>query len=104
MIEVRDGRTSEWYVEPADVGLEGGPIPAVAGGEPAENAAVVRAVLAGETGPARDLALINAAAAIYVSGGAEDLTAGVVMAAEAVDSGATARLLEDLVAGGRAEA
>jgi anthranilate phosphoribosyltransferase len=96
VIEVRDGRTSEWYVEPADVGLEGGPIEAVAGGEPAENADVVRAVLAGEAGPARDLALLNAAAAIYVSGGAEDLASGVSKAAEAVDSGATGRLLSEL--------
>ncbi len=103
VIEVRDGRTSEWYVEPADVGLEDGPIPAVAGGEPAENAAVVRAVLAGEHGPARNLALMNAAAAIYVSGGAGDLAAGVVRAADAVDSGATAKLLEDLVAAGRSQ-
>lgn len=98
VIEVRAGGTSEWFVKPEDLGLEGGPIESAAGGEPADNAAVVRSVFAGDPGPARDLALMNAGAAIYVSGGVADLAAGVVKAADAIDSGAAARLLEDLAA------
>ena len=71
VIEVADGGTEEWFVDP------GGPRPraapsssAIAGGAPEENAAVVRAVLAGEPGPARDVVVLNAGAAILAAGGA----------------------------------
>ena len=70
----------------------------MAGGTPEENAAAVRGVLAGESGPRRDLALVNAAAAIYVGGLAGDLSDGVERAAAAVDSGAAADVLERLIA------
>jgi len=97
VIEVRDGRTGEWFVEAADVGIQEAPLEAIAGGEPAENAAVARAVLAGEPGPALDIALLNAGAAIYVGGGSEDLAGGVAAAREAVSSGAAADVLDRLV-------
>ena len=96
VIEVVDGGTSEWFVEAGDVGLHGGSLEDVAGGSPAGNAHVARTVLAGERGPARELALLNAGAAIYVAGGSEDLAAGVVKAAEAVDSGAAQTVLDQL--------
>jgi anthranilate phosphoribosyltransferase len=96
VIELRDGGTSEWFAEPGDVGLVEAPLEDVAGGDPADNAAVVRAVLAGEPGPARDISLLNAGAAIYVGGGAHDLTAGVEAARRAVDGGDAARVLEAL--------
>ena len=96
VIEVRDGRTSEWYAEPADVGLAEASLDEVAGGEPAENAAVVRAVLAGEPGAARDISLLNAGAAIYVGGGAGDLASGVGAARRAIDDGEAARVLDVL--------
>ncbi len=98
VIEVADGRTSEWFVEPGQFGLAPAELGAVAGGTPAENAAVVRAVLAGESGPRRDLVLVNAAAAIYVGGLAADLEEGVAKAAAAIDSGAAADVLERLIA------
>jgi anthranilate phosphoribosyltransferase len=98
VIEVADGGTAEWFVEPAQFGLAPAELEAVAGGTPAENAATVQAVLAGEFGPHRDLALLNAAAAIYVGGLAVDLGEGVAKAAEAVDSGAAGNVLERLVA------
>ena len=72
--------------------------PEIAGGTPAENAAVTRAVLAGESGPGRDIVLLNAAAAIYVGGLAADLEDGVGKAAAAVDSGAAADVLDKLIA------
>ena len=68
---------------------------------PLENAAVVRAVLAGEPGPPRDLTLLNAAAAIYVGGLASDLEEGVAKAATAIDSGAAGNVLERLIAATR---
>ncbi len=98
VIEVAEGGTAEWFVEPADFGLVEAELDEVAGGSPEENAAAARAVLAGEAGPRRDLVLLNAGAAIYVGGLAEGLADGVVKAAEAVDSGAARELLGRLVA------
>src|SRR5260221_2301698 len=98
VVEVAEGRTEEWFVEPGDFGLVRAELEGVPGGSPEENAAVSRAVLAGESGPHRDLVLLNAGAAIYVGGLAATLGDGVEKAAEAIDSGAARELLERLVA------
>ncbi len=98
VIEVADGRTEEHYVEPGQFDLAEAELGQVAGGTPEENAAVSRAILEGETGPRRDLVLLNAGAAIYVGGSAESLGDGVEKAAAAVDSGAARELLGRLIA------
>jgi anthranilate phosphoribosyltransferase len=98
VIEVRDGGTEEHFVAPSDFGLAEAELDQVAGGSPEENAAAARAVLGGETGPRRDLVLLNAGAAIYVGGLAETLADGVEKASGAVDSGAAQELLGRLVA------
>jgi len=104
VIEVVDGRTEEHFVEPADFGLGEAELDRVAGGTPEENAAASRAVLAGEAGPRRDLVLLNAGAAIYVGAAAESLAAGVEKAADTIDSGAGADLLERLISATAASA
>jgi anthranilate phosphoribosyltransferase len=68
----------------------------LAGGDPAHNAAIVREVLAGGRGPRRDVVLLNAAAALWVAGAAEDLAAGLALAADSVDSGRAREKLEAL--------
>jgi anthranilate phosphoribosyltransferase len=98
VIEVADGGTEEWFVEPGELGLGEAELEEVAGGTPEQNATASRAVLAGEQGPRRDLVLLNAGAAIYVGGLAGDLAAGIGKAAESIDGGSAARLLERLVA------
>jgi anthranilate phosphoribosyltransferase len=98
VIEVADGSTEEWFVEPGQFGLAEAELAEVAGGSPEENAAATRAVLAGDRGPRRDLALLNAGAAIYVGGAAASLEAGVGKAAGAIDSGEAGILLERLIA------
>jgi len=98
VIEVVDGGTTEWFVEPGELGLEEAELEDVAGGTPAENAAASRAVLEGEAGSRRDLVLLNAGAAIYVGGVAADLGEGVSKAAAAIDSGAARQVLERLIA------
>jgi len=97
VVEVRDGHTEEWYVSPDEVGIEESPLEAIAGGEPAENAEVVRGVLDARPGPALDISLLNAGAAIYAGAGADDLAGGIAVAREAVESGAARRVLERLV-------
>jgi anthranilate phosphoribosyltransferase len=95
--EVEGEEITEYTLTPADLGLERADIEAVAGGDPAENAADMRAIVEGEAdGPKRDIVLANAGAAIYVAGGAESLEAGVAAAREAIDSGAAAEKLADL--------
>lgn len=98
VIEVRDGGTEEWHLSADEVGLAEAPLERLAGGEPSDNAEITRAILAGEEGPPRDVALLNAGAAIYVAGEAPELGDGVRAAAEAVDSGAARSTLERVVA------
>ena len=97
VIEVRDGGTSEWFASPGDYGIEESALEEIAGGEPEENAATARAVLAGEPGAAADVAVLNAGAAIYVGGRADDLAGGIDRAREAIDSGAAADVLRKLI-------
>jgi anthranilate phosphoribosyltransferase len=97
VIEVRDGRTEEWFLAPDDHGISSAEMGAIAGGSPQDNAAVVRRVLDGESGPARDVVVLNAGAAIAVGGG-DDLGAGIERAREAIDTGAAADVLARLAA------
>jgi len=98
VIEVAEGGTREWFVEPGEFGLSTTELSQVAGGKPEENAAVVRTLLEGGQGPHRDLVLLNAGAAIYVGGGVESLGEGVEKAAVSIDSGAALELLGRLIA------
>jgi len=97
VIEVKDEGTEEWFVEPGEFGLGKAPVEEIAGGEPAQNAEVIRSVLGGVTGAARDVVLLNAGAAIYVGGKANDLAAGVNQARNVIDSGGASSLLLELV-------
>ncbi len=95
--EVRDGSVTEGSVDPEDLGLPRCDSAALRVIGVAAAAAAIRAVLAGEPGPRRDVALANAAAALYVTGRCDTLRAGVALAAEAVDDGRARRVLADLV-------
>jgi anthranilate phosphoribosyltransferase len=97
IVEVNGEQIRSYTIVPGDVGIaQAGEVPA--GGTPERNAALTRAVLAGEPGPARELALINAGAAIYAAGAAPSLLAGVELARAAVDDGSAARALEQFIA------
>ncbi len=98
VIEVRDGRTEEWFLRPDELGVPlAREAEVIAGGSPEENAATVTAVLSGERGPARDVVALNAAAAILVGGGADGLPGAIDLAGEAIDSGAAREVLARLV-------
>jgi anthranilate phosphoribosyltransferase len=98
VVEVDGEALRRYEVAPEDVGLSRARFEDVAGGPPAHNADVARSILAGEPGPARDLAVLNAGAAVYVSGRVDRLEDGVREAEAAIDSGAAAAALERLVA------
>ncbi len=76
VVEVADGAVRSYEVTPEDVGLVRSAYEDVAGGPPEANAATTRRIFAGEAGPARDLAVLNAGAAIYAAGRADDLVDG----------------------------
>jgi anthranilate phosphoribosyltransferase len=98
VVEVDGTELRSYEIAPEDVGLSRARPEDLSGGTPDVNARIARSVLAGEPGPARELALLNAGAAVYVSGRADTLRAGVEQAAEAVDGGGAARALDALVA------
>ena len=101
VFEVQDGSVRGYVVAPEEVGLERSPADAIPGGDPAENAAITRAILDGEYGPghpARDLAVLNAGAAIQAGGRASSLREGVVAAGDAIASGAASEVLARFVA------
>ncbi|WP_022681109.1 anthranilate phosphoribosyltransferase [Sphingobium bisphenolivorans] len=82
----------------ADLGLATHPVEAIRGGDPAHNAAALRALLQGETGPYRDAVLLNAAAALVVADAVSDLREGVEEAAETIDRGLANALLNCWIA------
>jgi anthranilate phosphoribosyltransferase len=97
VVEVADGRTDEWFVEAEDLGLGIAPLETIAGGDSDQNAGVTQSILDGEQGPQRDVALLNAGAAIFVGGSAVNLGDGVEQARQAVDSGAARDVLARLI-------
>jgi anthranilate phosphoribosyltransferase len=92
------GQISRFEISPADAGLPLAEPAALKGGDPETNARALRAVLAGERNAYRDIAVLNAAAALVVADHAASLREGARAAAAALDSGAAARTLATLVA------
>jgi len=96
--ELRDGAVSSRTIQPEDFGLRRASLKDLSVGSASESAAVVRGVLAGKTGPARDIAMLNAAAAMVVAERAGTIQAGMPIAEQAIDSGAAKKALEKLIA------
>jgi anthranilate phosphoribosyltransferase len=95
--EVRDGQVRVYEVVPEDFGLQRAALEQIAGGDAAENAAIIRAILAGERSCRRDVILLNAAAALVAAGLADRIADAVPLAAYAIDSGHARQRLELLV-------
>ncbi len=98
VIELKDGEIDHFAIDPGELGLARARNEDLAGGEPAENAEVVRRVLGGERGPHRDIVVLNAGAGLVVGGLARSLAEGVAMACDAIDRGAGTDTLRRLVA------
>jgi anthranilate phosphoribosyltransferase len=96
--EFHGGTVRSFEVVPEDAGVKRAALDDLKGGEPAHNAALMRGVLAGEKGPLRDIVLLNTAAGLIVADRASNLFEGVVIAADTIDSGKAAGVLERLVA------
>jgi anthranilate phosphoribosyltransferase len=101
--ECRDGTVNTFHLHPSDVGLPKASPSALKGGTAMDNAAIIRAVLSGERGPARDVVLLNAAAALFVAGAAPSLAEGLLQAARAIEQGDAERTLDQLAEMSHAE-
>ena len=96
--ECRDGAVNTFYLHPADVGLPKSPAGSLAGGDAYRNAQIIEGILRGERGPARDVVLLNAGAALFVAGASKSVEDGIVTASRAIDRGDARRTLDALVA------
>jgi len=97
VLELRDSRVRTFSVDPVEFGLAPAIPEELVGGEPAENADVVRKVLNGTAGAHRDIVVLNAAAGLVVADAAPDMATALDMARESIDSGAATRVLDGLV-------
>jgi anthranilate phosphoribosyltransferase len=101
--ECRDGAVNTFYLHPADVGLPKSPAGSLAGGDARENARIIEDILNGGLGPARDVVLLNAGAALFIAGTASSVEDGIARASRAIDSGDAKRTLERMVSISTAE-
>jgi anthranilate phosphoribosyltransferase len=99
LIRGPDGRyqTSAYRVDPAVLGFAPASIEDLRGGDAAFNAAAILRVIGGQSSPHRDIAVLNAAAALVVVGTAPDLPSGVVLAGQVIDDGRAAAVLTSLI-------
>ncbi len=95
--EVREGAVRTFTVRPEEFGVDRATIAELRGGDREQNADIIRAILDGESGPRRDIVVMNAAAALVAGGRARELKEGVEVAARSIDSGAARAKLEALV-------
>jgi len=95
--EVKDGTFKSYTISPEQFGLTRCKKEELTGGTPDENAAITKAVLAGEQGARRTAVVLNAGAGLYVAGKADTIEAGVRLAEELIDSGKAEKKLEEFV-------
>jgi anthranilate phosphoribosyltransferase len=98
MAEFRDGQVHTHSIDPGQFGMATADLSTLTVSSPQESLATIRTVLDNSEGPARDIVALNAGAAIYASGLARDLKAGVSLALESLSSGAARERLARLVA------
>jgi anthranilate phosphoribosyltransferase len=95
--DVSEGTVREREIDPLELGVPRCDLKELRGGSPEENAAAIRALFAGQKGGRRSAVLLNAAGALAAAGHARDLRDGLGLAVEAIDSGAAAARLEELI-------
>jgi anthranilate phosphoribosyltransferase len=99
--ECRAGAVNTFYIHPADYGIPCAAAADLKGGDAVENAAIVQRVLEGQPGPARDVVVLNAGAALFVARHAVSVVEGTRAAAAAIDSGSASATLEKMVQSSR---
>jgi anthranilate phosphoribosyltransferase len=96
VVEIRGDEIRQFMMTPEDFGISSVKIDAILGGDAVENAKIIESIFRGESGPRRDVVLLNAAPAIVAAGAAPTWKEGIRMAADSIDSGAALRKLQEL--------
>jgi anthranilate phosphoribosyltransferase len=96
VVELRDGELRQFIMTPEDFGITSAKIEALQGSDAADNAKIIEDIFRGEKGPRRDVVLLNSAPALVAGGAAKTWKDGIRLAAEAIDSGAALKKLEEL--------
>lgn len=96
MVRIDEAGIHPEELDPAQLGFTSAAMDGIAGGPALENARLIKAVLAGKAGPARDIVLLNAAAALTIAEKADTIQTALPMAAEAIDSGRATHKLQEL--------
>ncbi len=94
--EFKNGNVADFFIHPADFGMDAGTAEDLKGGDAKDNAAITTEILRGRKDARRDIVLLNAAAGLVASGKASDFHNGIRIAAESIDSGAALKKLEQL--------
>ena len=95
--ELKDGKVNTYSIKPEEFGITRCKLFELQGGDPDDNARIIREILKGDKGAKRDVVVLNAAAAIAASGKAKDIAESIKLAEEAIDSGKALEKLERLV-------
>ena len=95
--ECRDGSVNTFYLHPSDVGLPKASLASLKGGDAHHNARIIEGILDGERGPARDVVLLNAGAALFIAGAASTVEQGILQASRAIDRGDVKKTLAQMV-------
>jgi anthranilate phosphoribosyltransferase len=97
IVELKNGKIMDYYVEPGDFGFSQAPLESILGGNAKINAEIIKSVLDGKKGPQREIVLMNAGAAILAGDGAQTLKEGIEKAAMVLDSGLAMQKLHQLI-------
>jgi len=97
VVEMNNGKLSEFEIDAASLGLEFADVTAVRGGAPRDNAKMLREMLDGAKGPIRNIVVLNAAAGIVVAGKADDMQQGIEIGCASIDSGAARDVLDEVI-------
>lgn len=95
--ELKNGTVNTYFIKPEEFGMKSCKLFELQGGEPDDNARIIREILKGDKGAKRDVVVLNAAAAIAVSGRSKDIAEGIKLAEEAIDTGKALEKLEKLI-------
>ncbi|MGC9211842.1 MAG: anthranilate phosphoribosyltransferase [Athalassotoga sp.] len=95
--ELKEGIIKDYTIDPRDFGIFYANIEDIKGGDPLENATIIRSIFEGKRGPKREIVLINSAAALYTGKVAKNMREGFLMASEIVDSGLALKKLNEII-------
>ncbi len=97
VFQVEEGRVQKGRWTPVDFGVPQASMEDLKGGDPEMNAGIIRTVLEGQPGAARDIVVVNAAAALFLAQRVPGMKEAVALASETIESGAARRKLEQLI-------